>query len=187
MKRLISFVVLSSLCLIGNAQDPNWSAEIHYPISVGASFPASEQGIIGAALKYRFAELGTARLGVALGVNWFGSTVINDSDPPIEENYRTFTLGARIFAEKPITKKERLHVLGGLGWSFNRSVSPAFFDENGRLQGEDWDTGPAINLGLSYKILKNWYLKTDYEIQFLSGDSPNKTVGLLKFGTGIRF
>ena len=44
-------LLLSTFCLIGSqAQDRNWSAELNYPISIGESFGASNQGVIGVGL-----------------------------------------------------------------------------------------------------------------------------------------
>ncbi|WP_088340111.1 outer membrane protein [Robiginitalea sediminis] len=188
MKRYFFLFFLFVFGLMVRAQERDWSVEAYYPVSIGESFGSSNEGLLGLGVKYRFAEWGKARVGVALDGVWFATTFINDSDPIQEEKYRDFFLQPRLFAELPLTSSEKLWLTGNLGWSFNRSTrDPAFFDTNGRVQGKDLNNGPSLGLGLRYDFAPRWFLGADTQWIFLSGDSPSRTVGLGKIGVGFRF
>ncbi len=188
MKKSLLLVSIFIIPFLMNAQDKDWSIELNYPISVGDDFGASNQGIIGVGLKYRFSTLGKLNIGASLDATWFATTFTNDSDPVQELDYRDFFIQPRIFVELPLTTNNKLHLLGGLGWTWYRSVGDtAFFDDLGELQGEDWNNGFNINVGLSYDLSPRLFLQTQYDIIFSSGDSPSREVGLLKVGAGFRF
>ena len=184
---LIVFLLLGGFLVRG--QEKNWSIEINYPVSINDAFGSSNQGTIGAGLKYRFADLGKARLGVSLDGTWFSTTIINDTDPIQELDYRDFFLQPRIFAELPITANNKFRFLGGLGWTWSRSVDGfAFFDEQGEIQGgQDWYNGLNLNLGITYDVSPRVFIHTQYDLIFLSGNRSNRTIGLLKLGGGFRF
>ena len=81
MRTKLSFLLIAFYILGSQAQDRNWSAELNYPISVGESFGASNQGVIGLGLAYRFAEFDKVKLGASLDAVWFATTSTNDTDP----------------------------------------------------------------------------------------------------------
>lgn len=168
-------------------QDHKWSVEAYYPISVGQDFGSSNQGVIGTGLTYRFRDLGKVNLGASLDATWFATTITNDSDPIQEVDYRDFFLQPRLFGEVPLTPDEKLKLRFGLGWTINRSVGRLFLNSDGRLEGEEWNSGPNLNTGFTYDISTRWYLQGQYDLMFISGDSPNRTIGLLKVGAGFRF
>jgi hypothetical protein len=186
--RVVLTLFLTAFFLIGSrAQEKKWSAELHYPISAGESFGSSNQGVIGAGLGYRFASFGKTTLGASLEATWFATTIINDSDPIQESKYRDFFLQPRLFVEHPLTPNKRLILRAGLGWTFQQAQGPAFVDSAGQVQGENLNSGPNLNAGLLYNLTPRWYLLGQYDLFFLSGDSPSRTIGLLKFGGGVRF
>lgn len=188
MKKTLLSAILCIGFTVVNAQDKDWSIEIGYPISVGDEFGASNQGVISAGLKYRFATAGKLRIGASLDATWFSTTSTNDSDPIQEFKMKNFFIQPRIFGELPITKNDKLNLLGGLGWTWNRSVERlAFFDDQGEVQGDDWNNGFNLNLGLSYNLSTRWFVQAQYDLIFLSGDSPSRNVGLIKVGAGFRF
>ncbi len=188
MKKSLLFVFLIGLPFITSAQDKKWSVEVHYPISVGEDFGASNQGVIGAGIKYRFTTVGKFNIGASLDATWFSTTSTNDSDPIQEFDIKNFFIQPRIFSELPLTNNNKLNLLGGIGWTWNRSVeSLAFFDDQGEIQGSDWNNGFNLNLGLSYNLSTRWFVQAQYDLIFLSGDSPSRNVGLIKIGAGFRF
>lgn len=180
-------ILFLAVCSPLYGQDHNWSAEAYYPISVGQEFGASNQGVIGTGLTYRFRDFGSVKLGASLDATWFATTITNDTDPVQEIDYRDFFLQPRIFGELPLTANEKLKFRFGLGWTFNRSVGPLSFGFDGRLEGEEWNSGPNLNFGLTYDLSDRWYLQGQYDLMFLSGESESRTIGLLKIGTGFRF
>ncbi|NNJ87909.1 MAG: outer membrane beta-barrel protein [Eudoraea sp.] len=184
---LIVFLLFGTL--LTHAQDRNWSVDISYPFSVQDKFGSSNQGIVGAGLKYRFKSVGKLRLGASLDATWFSTTIINDSDPIQEFPYRDFFFQPRLFAELPLTRNNRLRFSGGIGWTWSRSINgPAFFDEFGQVQnGGQWYNGFNLNLGMSYDISSRVFFKTQYDQIFLSVDTINRNVGLIKLGAGFRF
>lgn len=195
MRRIlpIAFTVLA--CFALKAQETtdstmpehNWNFGLYYPVSIGQDFGSSNEGLIGVNLGYRFAEFGNVRLGVAADAAWFATTFINDSDPIQEEEYRDLFLQVRLFAEAPLTSNEKLKLIGGIGWGLQRAISPTFFDNQGQIQGEDINSGLLLSAGLTYDFAPRWYAAGQYDLMFLSGDSPNRSVGLLKLGVGFRF
>ncbi len=195
MRRIlpIAFTVLT--CFALNAQgatdsptpERDWSFGLYYPVSIGQDFGSSNQGLIGANIGYRFAEFGKIRLGVSADATWFATTFISDSDPIQEEDYRDFFLQVRLFAEAPLTNNEKLKFIGGIGWALQRATGPTFFDNQGEIQGEDINSGLLLSTGLIYDFAPRWYAAGQYDLMFLSGDSPNRSVGLLKLGVGYRF
>ena len=184
---LVIFVFLGILFV--RAQDKDWSIEINYPVSINDNFGSSNQGTIGAGLKYRFAYLGKFRLGASLDGTWFATTITNDSDPIQEFDYRDFFLQPRIFAELPISSNNKLLLSGGIGWTWSRSVEESsFFDEQGQIQGGlDWYNGPNLNLGLAYDLSPRFFINTQFDLIILSGNRSDRTIGLIKLGGGFRF
>jgi opacity protein-like surface antigen len=182
-----TFILLSTI--ITTAQDNNWSIEVSYPISINDAFTSSNQGTIGAGMKYRFADLGKLRLGVSADVTWFTTTIVNDSDPVQEFKYRDVFFQPRLFVEGPLSRNGRLRFSGGIGWTWlNSRGGSAFFDEFGRIQGgEDWALGLNLNIGLIYDITPSIYVQTQYDQIFLSGDASDGNIGLIKLGGGFRF
>ena len=173
---------------MARAQDRDWSLEVHYPISLGDNFSSSNEGLLGVGAQYRFAHWGKARLGVELNASWFATTFINDSDPIQEEKFRDFFLQARMFYDAPLTANEKLRFRGALGWAYQRATGPvAFFDEQGRIQGNDEYHGPVLSAGLTYDITPRWYLSGSFDMLFQFNESENRTVGLSKIGVGFRF
>ncbi|MDG1571363.1 hypothetical protein OZ410_03490 [Robiginitalea sp. M366] len=188
MIRLLLLLVLWLLGHAVQAQTQPWNASVHYPISIGDSFRSSNQGIIGLEIGRTFAQWGKARIGASLAGSWFATTIINDSDPVQENKYRDAFFSGKFFAEWDLDQAKRLHLQTGLGWGYQTSrFSPAFFDANGRLQGEETSHGPVISLGLGYDLTPNWYVQTQVEGMGLFGKSPTSYVGLLRIGTGFRF
>ena len=187
MKKTLLSVILCIGLTVVNAQEKDWSIDLNYPISVGDEFGASNQGIIGAGLKYRFATAGKLRIGASLDVSWFATTTTNDSDPVQELDFRDFFLQPRIFVELPITSNNKLKLTGGLGWTWSRSTGEAIIFPEGMVEAEFWNNGPNINLGLSYDISPRWYVQGQYDLIFSSGDSPRSEIGLIKVGAGFRF
>jgi hypothetical protein len=190
--RLIKRTTLAiSLCFFSltvvNAQDENWSAEVYYPISVGASFGSSNQGIVGVGLKYRFKELGEFTLGASLDATWFATTITNDTDPIQELDYRDFFLQPRLYVERPLTADNKLRALAGLGWSFSRTLGQTFVNGEGIVEGTDFNSGPNLNLGLTYGFAARWFVHGQYDLILSFGDLPNRSIGLLKLGVGFRF
>ncbi|MGB5507514.1 hypothetical protein, partial [Robiginitalea sp.] len=118
---------------------------------------------------------------------WFATTFTNDTDPVQELDFRDFFLQPRLFAELPLSAGEKLKLRGGLGWTWYRSTGEVFFNSEGRIEGTDNNSGPDLNLGLSYDFFSRWYLQAQYDLIFSSGDSPSRTLGVLKVGAGFRF
>ncbi len=187
MRTLFTLLTLLFFLHTSRAQDRDWSVELNYPISAGASFGASNQGVLGAGLAYRFAGAGKARLGASLDATWFATTQINDSDPVQELKYRDFFLQPRLFAELPLGSSEKLKLRGGVGWTWSRSTGEVFFNAQGLVEGIDNNSGPNLNVGLSYDLSPRWFLQGQYDLIFSSGDSPSRTIGLVKVGAGFRF
>ena len=172
-----------------SAQDKKWSIEINYPLIINDEFGSSNQGTIGAGIKYRFANLGKFRLGASMDVTWFTTVNSNDSEPTLEFEYRDVFLQPRIFAELPVISNNRLRLLGGLGWTWSRTaLGPATFDEMGFIQLDlDWYNGLNLNLGLSYDVSSRVFIYTQYDLNLLSGKRKNRTTGFVKLGGGFRF
>ena len=187
MKKSLLLVFLIGLPFTSIAQDKKWSLEVHYPVSVGDEFGASNQGLIGAGLKYRFTTIGKFNIGASLDATWFSTTTTNDSDPIQELDFRDFFIQPRIFSELPVTPNNRLNLFGGLGWTWYRSVGETLFNDLGEIEGEDWNNGLNLNLGFSYNLSSSWFVQAQYDLIFSSGDSPSKTIGLIKIGGGFRF
>lgn len=187
MRTNLTFLLIVFYILASSAQDRTWSAELNYPISIGTSFGASNQGVIGVGLTYRFAEFDKVKLGASLDAAWFATTFTNDTDPVQELDYRDFFLQPRLFAEIPLSAGEKLKLRVGLGWTWYRSTGESFFNSEGRIEGIDNNSGPDVNLGLSYDFFSRWFLQAQYDLIFSSGDSPSRTLGLLKVGIGFRF
>ena len=187
MKKTLLFAFLFSGLLTATAQDKKWSVELNYPISVGDDFGASNQGLIGAGLKYRFTTAGKFNIGASIDASWFSTTTTNDTDPVQELDFRDFFMQPRIFAELPITSNNKLKFTGGLGWSWYRSTGEAIIFPEGRVEAEFWNNGPNLNLGLSYDIASRWFVLAQYDLIFSSGDAPRREIGLIKVGAGFRF
>ncbi len=190
MRKLLPGLFIVLFTLTANAQDKDWSLGIHYPFSLGDTFPSSNQGLIGANLSYRFANMGAGedRLGVSLDASWFRTTTIEDSDPIQETDFRDFFLQANVFYEAPLTENKKLKFIGGLGWAIQyASRDPAFFNEEGNIEGSATNTGPVISAGLSYDFARRWYISAESDFMFMFGDSPNRTLVLTKIGVGFRF
>ncbi len=189
MKKTLLFVFVFFGMLFVQAQDRDWSIELYYPVSINDDFGSSNQGRIGAGLKYRFVNLGKLRLGASLDATWFSTTITNDSDPIQEFDYRDFFLQPRVFAELPMTSNNKLLLLAGIGWTWSRSVDrPSFFDEEGQIQGGlDWYNGLNLNLGLAYDVSSRFFINTQYDLIILSGNRSDRTIGLIKLGAGFRF
>ena len=187
MRVALTVLLLTLTVSTAFGQNEKWSVEVYYPISVGQSFGSSNQGVVGAGLKYRFAEVGKFTLGASLDAAWFATTTTNDSDPVQELDFRDFFLQPRIFAELPLTDDNKLRALAGLGWSFSRNLSQAFLNEEGRVEGEDFNSGLNLNLGLSYDFAPRWFVHGQYDLILSSGDLPSRTIGLVKLGVGFRF
>lgn len=186
--RILAISICFFSLFVANAQDKKWSGELYYPISIGDPFGSSNQGIIGANLSYRFADLSKASLGVTLDGSWFATTFIEDSDPVQESDFRDFFLQAMAFYDTPLTPNQKLRFRGALGWAYqDASRSPAFFDNNGQIVGNTSTTGPLIGAGLTYAIAPRWFVGARTDFMFLFGDSPNRSIGLLKLGIGFRF
>ena len=179
--------VLLLSCFPFYGQEHKWSVEANYPISVGQDFGASNRGVIGAGLSFRFADLVKVKLGASLDATWFATTLINDSDPIQELKYRDFLLQPRIFGELPLTANKKLKLRTGIGWTIHRSLGPSFFDSDGQIQGEEWNSGPNLNAGFVYDLSGRWYIQAQYDLVFTSGESVSRTIGLLKIGAGFRF
>jgi hypothetical protein len=173
--------------LPATAQERDWSFELGYPISVGASFGSSNEGVVAVRMGYRFAALGKVRLGGSLGAAWFATTFINDSDPVQELEYRDFFLQPRIFGEMPISQNGDLRLRGGLGWTWQRSKGERFVFGEGEVAEAANYSGPDISLGLTYDLAPRWYLQAQYELLWLSRDAPTPTIALLVVGAGFRF
>ncbi len=189
MIRPILCTLLLLSALFANAQDKKWSIEVSYPISVNDAFASSNEGTIGVGVKYRLVQSGKITFALSVDGTRFATTDINDSDPIQEFKYRDFFFQPRIFAEVPLSQNGKLRLTGGVGWTWLYSKGGrAFFDEFGRVQGgESWANGLNLNVGLIYDITPGIYVQTQYDQLFLSGDSGNKNIGLLKLGGGIRF
>ena len=82
MKKTLYLLVLFIGVSTMYAQDKNWSIEVNYPVSIGDDFGASNQGLFGLGLKYRFASPGNWRYGASLDGSWFATEFVSDSDPP---------------------------------------------------------------------------------------------------------
>jgi len=187
MRTILAVLIIAFYILGSRAQEQNWSAELNYPVSIGDSFGASNQGVVGLGLAYRFAEFDKVKLGASLDAVWFATTFTNDTDPVQELDFRDFFLQPRLFAELPLGAGENLKLRGGLGWTWYRSTGEVFFNSEGRIEGVDHNSGPGLNLGLSYDFFSRWYLQAQYDLIFSSGDLPSSTLGLLKIGVGFRF
>ncbi|MDX1332413.1 MAG: hypothetical protein R3252_05225 [Robiginitalea sp.] len=180
---IVSLALSSSLY----GQRYTWSVEAYYPISIGESFGASNEGRVGLGAKYRFAQTGRMRLGASLDAAWFATVFVNDSDPVQELDYRDFFLQPRIFGELPVTSNERLRFLFGLGWTFIHSRTETFLDQQGYVEGKVNNSGPNVNAGLTWNLSPRWFLHSQLDFIYSNGDTPETNIGLLKLGAGFRF
>ncbi|QBA65466.1 outer membrane beta-barrel protein [Muriicola soli] len=183
------FCAFLLLCtFVTTAQDKNWSIEVSYPISTNDAFASSNQGTLGAGIKYRFVDLRKFRLGVSADITWFATTIVNDSDPVQEFNYRDVFIQPGFFVEGPLSANGKLRFSAGVGWTWLYSRGGrAFFDEFGRVQGVDWANGLNLNIGLIYDITPSIFVQTQYDHLFISGDVTDGNIGLIKLGGGFRF
>ena len=184
---LCGLLILSSF--YASAQDKKWSLEVSYPISVNDAFASSNEGTVGVGVKYRFVQSGKFTFGLSVDGTRFATTLVNDSDPVQEFQYRDFFFQPRFFAELPLSENGKLRLMGGVGWTWLYSKGgEAFFDENGRLQGgEEWADGLNLNLGLTYDISPSIFVQTQYDHLFFSGNTSDSNIGLFKLGGGFRF
>jgi len=181
------FILSLALSFSLNGQQYKWSLEAHYPISIGESFGASNEGLIGLGAKYRFAQTGRMRMGASLDAAWFATVFVNDSDPVQELDYRDFFLQPRIFGELPVSSNERLRFLFGLGWTFIHSRTETFTDQQGYVEGKVNNNGPNANAGLTWNLSPRWFLQSQLDFIYSKGDGPKANIGLIKLGGGFRF
>ena len=84
-------------------------------------------------------------------------------------------------------KNNKLRLLGGLGWTWSRSLGEFIDEELEEFEVVDWNSGFNLNFGLTYDLSSRIFLQTQYDLSFISGDSSNLNVGLIKVGGGLRF
>ena len=187
-QHLISFLLLLFV-YTANAQHKKWSVEVNYPLSINDDLGSSNQGTIGAGIKYRITTLGKFRLGASMDITWFTTTNTNDPEPTLAFDYNDAFLQPRIFTEFPVSTNNKLRVMGGLGWTWSRTaVGPATFDDMGFVDLDlEWFSGLNLNLGMSYDLTSRFFVITQYDLNLLSGNSTDRTTGFIKLGGGFRF
>lgn len=180
---ICAIVGLSSM----QAQDKDWSVELNYPVSIGENFGASNQGLLGLGLKYRFATSGKWRFGSSLDGIWFSTEFVNDSDPPQIAKVRDLFIQPRFFAALPVTQNRKLQFLVGLGWAIYRISEENFIGERSTGKTVNWNSGLNANTGLTFDISNSWFLATQFDLILSSGETADRTIGLMKIGAGYRF
>lgn len=188
MKKLLPLLSLFiALCSI-QAQDRNWSAEVNYPVSIGDDFGASNQGLIGFGLKYKFASSGNWTFGASLDGAWFSTEFGSDSDPPQIAKVRDLLIQPRFFAALPLSKNRRFHFLSGLGWTVYRNKTENLVGDQSISNEENWNSGFNGNLGLTYAVSSRWFVQLQYDyIYFARVNRLYRLIGLVKLGVGFRF
>jgi opacity protein-like surface antigen len=181
------FLLLLGISSI-RAQDKAWSVELNYPISIGDDFGASNQGLFGLGVKYRFASNGNWKFGASLDGVWFSTEFVNDSDPPQTAKVRDLFIQPRLFASLSLTQNGKLRAFSGLGWTVYRVKTENLVGDQSISKEENWNNGFNGNLGLSYDISSAWFVQTQYDYIYFSGtNGSNSLVGLIKLGGGFRF
>lgn len=187
MKQALFLVLLFVGFTFIRAQDKQWSVELNYPFSIGETFGASNQGLVGLGLKYRFTTYEKWQLGASLDGTWFSTEFVADSDPPQITDVRDLILQPRFFGDLRLSENSEFHFVGGVGWTFYR-VATDFFIGNEKLsEEEDWRSGLNVNLGLTYDLSTRWFMGTQFDLILLTGDRPDSVLGLVKIGGGFRF
>jgi len=161
--------------------------ELNYPVSIGENFGASNQGLFGLGLKYRFGTYGNWRLGASLDASWFSTEFVRDSDPLQTDKVRDFFMQPRFFAALPVTQNGKLQFLVGLGWALYRVSEENFIGEQSTAKTVNWNSGLNANTGLTIDISNSWFLATQFDLILSSGETANRTIGLMKIGAGYRF
>lgn len=187
MKKTLSIALLFMGMILVHAQEKDWSIEVNYPVSIGEDFGASNQGLFGIGTKYRFAQVGNWQLGASLDGSWFSTKFVRDSDPPQTDKVRDLFVQPRFFAALPATQNGKLQLLAGLGWTAYRISVENLVGEQSTGKTVNWNSGLNANAGLTLDISNSWFLATQFDLILSSGESDDRTIGLMKVGAGIRF
>ncbi len=187
MKKSLLLPLLFLALSFTRAQDRLWSVEGYYPVSIGETFGASNQGLYGLGFKYKLGALGKWKLGASLDGSWFSTEFVGDSDPPIIDKVRDLFIQPRFYTALPLTKKGKLQLLAGLGWTIYRVSEENFIGTQSMMKEINWNSGLNANAGLSLDVSSRWFVATQFDQILSSGDSPDRTIGLMKLGAGFRF
>lgn len=192
MRTTLFSILFVAFAGVSFAQDSKWSVEANYPLPVDQNFIGKNySGLIDLGARYRFVDLGVARLGASVNGGFLKNSKA-DAGNPYDVNL--YTLQPRVFAEFALPKLSKWHPSVGLGYSF------LFFDaesdgSNPELSGFESHTtenGFNANLGLSYDVTKKFFVQVQYDFIKIGVDdnvpdtSYNSNIGLLKLGIGYR-
>ncbi|MBS9461158.1 porin family protein [Flagellimonas sp. 389] len=193
-KILFSVVLLATISL--TAQEKKWSVEANYPISISDNEVRTDlPGIVDLGIKYRFLEIGFARLGAGISAGVFHEDLDLNELPGAFTTKRTnWLIQPRVFMEFKIPALEKFRPAIGLGYTVVRSK---FDNEHFPIEirpesRTDTDGGININVGISYDITKRIFIQAQYDYvrnNITRSDLPdiNEDSMFLKFGAGFRF
>ncbi len=187
MKKALFLLFFILIYLSAQAQNKDWSIEINYPFSVIESFGASNQGLVGLGLKYRFANYEKWQLGASLDGTWFSTEFGADSDPPQITDVRDLFLQPRFFADLRLSENNKWHFVGGLGWTFYQVARETFLGEEQIGDEKDWENGLNMNLGFTLNLSARWFMATQFDMIILTGDESDRVLGIVKIGAGFSF
>ncbi|WP_396591100.1 outer membrane beta-barrel protein [Allomuricauda sp. R78024] len=193
MKSPFLSLFLCATCIV-NAQNFNWSVEANYPISIGDELGNDNPGIVDLGLKYRFLEIGFARLGAVINAGFFRDDLRTFADgETFDFDETNWLIQPKVFMEFKIPALEKLRPSIGLGYTIITSKFEGDFPGLGRgVSDTSTDGGININLGLSYDITKRFFIQAQYDYIQNNIDNPGlsdieQDLGFLKFGAGFCF
>ena len=177
------------------AQDKEWSVEVNYPFSVGDVINNVAPGVIDLGIKYRFLDLNTVKIGAGLNVGAFNTNLIDTSDIMLFDIEETnWLIQPKIFAELNIPRIPKLHPSIGFGYTFLESKYEGSFS-NETINNTYSEGGFNANIGLSYDIVKRFFLQVQYDYVRTKGDYifeedivvVKQNLEFIKLGVGFRF
>ncbi|MEM7483991.1 MAG: outer membrane beta-barrel protein [Bacteroidota bacterium] len=191
-KILVSVALLATISL--TAQEKKWSVEANYPISIGDDLGNDNPAIVDLGLKYRFLEIGFARLGAGINAGVFRDDLRTFADgETFNFDETNWVIQPKVFMEFKIPALKKLRPSIGLGYTAITSKFDGDFPglEEGSSETST-DGGININLGLSYDITKRFFIQAQYDYIQYNIENPGlsdieQDLGFLKFGAGFRF
>lgn len=189
MKNIFLKFSLFLLAVSIHAQDQKISATVAYPLSVGDSFIKDHNGIVDVGVQARFITMGPVKLGGSVNANYFTNNIDLGAIATIKQN--GYFVQPRIFIELNLATIEKLKPFLGIGYSLSKFTTNFESSSEQSKQKTDYN-GLNINFGLSYDILKKWFVHAQYDIIWVSEEAltlnnTTKNINLLKLGIGYRF
>lgn len=187
VKLLFGLLFLVSLTTV--AQDKKWSVEANYLISIGGDLGNDTPGIIDLGVKYRFLDVGVAKIGVGFNAGLLRERIQSGSlDPATATDFTetNWLFQPKLFSEFQIPGISKLRPSIGLGYTFIRS---SFVGRGGGITFDNSGTegGFNFNAGLSYDITDKIFVQGQYDFITTDISEDDGSLGFLKFGLGFRF